>query len=245
MNHLMKDNRVNTGHSKMLDPYLPIFVEYLSGKYIKLTIVSLRCLSAFLKFSLPSLPAHSSQIASKLFVLLQTYSGSTCMSTNSITQHSSYNSASNGDNFELLLICFKVIANLIRDCSHFSLNEEQLQVLMHYAERNLYDNLKQTSAFNLIKSVLSRKLKCEELNDVLGKIMKLSIQADSANVRLQSRQTILQYILDYALGEKRLAKFLEFYIVQLNYEYENGRESALEMLATIFNTFPIVIMFQY
>lgn len=70
--------------------------------------------------------------------------------------------------------------------------------------------------------------------------MKLSIQADSGNVRLQSRQTILQYILDYSLSEKSLLKFLEFYIIQLNYEYENGRESAIEMMATIFNTFPTV-----
>ena len=156
----------------------------------------------------------------------------------------SNNPSAHGDNFELLLVCFKVIANLIRDCSHFNLNEEQLQVLMYYAERNLYDNLKQSSAFNLIKAILSRKLKCDELNDVLGKIMKLSIQADSANVRLQSRQTILQYILDYSLPEKKLVKFLEFYIVQLAYEYENGRESALEMLATIFNTFPTVSLIQ-
>lgn len=83
-------------------------------------------------------------------------------------------------------------------------------------------------------------MKCEELTDVLGKIMKMSIQADSANVRLQSRQTILQYILEYSLAEKKLVKFLEFYIVQLNYEFENGRESALEMMATIFGTFPTV-----
>ncbi len=81
-------------------------------------------------------------------------------------------------------------------------------------------------------------MKCDELTDVLGKVMKLSIQSDSAPVRLQSRQTILQYILDYSLSDKKLLKFLEFYIVQLNYEYENGRESALEMLATIFTTFP-------
>ena len=87
---------------------------------------------------------------------------------------------------------------------------------------------------------MSRKLKCDELTDVIAKVMKLSIQADSGNVRLQSRQTILQYILDYSLSEKNLVKFLEFYIIQLNYEYENGRESALEMMATIFNTFPTV-----
>lgn len=78
------------------------------------------------------------------------------------------------------------------------------------------------------------------MEDVIVKVMKLSIQSESTNVRLQSRQAILQYLLDYPLNNKRLQKYLEFYIVQLNYEYEDGRESALEMLATIFSSFPLV-----
>ena len=235
MHHLIKQNRLNSiNHNEMLDPYLPIFVEFLDGKYLKVTIITLRCLIGFLKYSLPSLTTFSKSMAEKLFSLLRTYSGASTNSTNSD------DTSQRGDNFELLMICYKVISTLIRDCSHFNLSDEQLQVLMHYAERNLYDNYKQASAFNLLKSVLSRKLECEELNDILGKVMKLSIQADSLNVRTQSRQTLLQYMLEYSLQEKKLIKLLEFYIVQLNYEYENGRESALEMLATIFNTFPIV-----
>jgi U3 small nucleolar RNA-associated protein 20 len=235
MHHLIKQNRLNSiNHNEMLDPYLPIFVEFLEGKYLKVTIITLRCLIGLLKYSLPSLKNFSKSLAEKLFNLLRTYSGASTNSTNS------EDTSQRGDNFELLMICYKVISTLIRDCSHFNLSDEQLQVLMHYAERNLYDNFKQASAFNLLKSILSRKLECEELNDILGKVMKLSIQADSLSVRLQSRQTLLQYMLEYSLPEKKLIKLLEFYIVQLNYEYENGRESALEMLATIFNTFPIV-----
>ena len=235
MHHLIKQNRLATNSSinyaEMLDPYLPIFVEFLDGKYLKVTIITLRCLIGFLKFALPSLKEHSKSIAEKLFTLLRTYSGA---STNAIM------SAERGDNFELLMICYKVLSTLIRDCVHFNLSDEQLQVLMHYAERNLYDSFKQASAFNLLKSILSRKLQCDELIEILGKVMKLSIQADALSVRLQSRQTLLQYMLEYSLPDKKLVKLLEFYIVQLNYEYENGRESALEMLATIFNTFPIV-----
>lgn len=228
----MKQNRITTTDeqcNEMLDPYIPILVGYLDGKHIKVTTATLRCLLSLLKFHLPSLEKSSNQIASKLFSLLKTYSAA-----------SSTESSAAGDHLELLMICYKLISSLIRDVSTFNLDEEQLQVLLYYAERNLYDSQKQAAAFNLLKSILSRKLQCNELTDVLSKVMKLSIQADGANVRLQSRQTILQYILDYSLTEKKLVKFLEFYIVQLNYEYENGRESALEMLATIFNTFPTV-----
>jgi len=43
----------------------------------------------------------------------------------------------------------------------------------------------------------------------------------------------------------KLEKYLEFYIVQLNHEYADSRESALEMLATIFQSFPLVKLFFY
>ncbi len=236
VNHLIRLNRLKSGENSagMLEPFLPLLIDYLDGKYPKLTIVSIRCINGFLNFTLPKLPESVNEIASKLFVLMRTYSNSTSLS--------SHGENSTGDNFELLMVCYKLISSIIKNCPCFRLNDEQLTMLMHYAERNLYDNSKQPSAFNLIKSILSRKIQSEELTDILSKIMKMSIQAESSNVRLQSRQIILQYMLEFSFGEKKLSKLLEFYVIQLDYEYENGRESALEILATIFNTFPQVYL---
>ena len=52
-------------------------------------------------------------------------------------------------------------------------------------------------------------------------------------------QVEMQFLLDYPLG-KKLERHLEFYVAQLGYEYETGRESSLEMLAMIFSAFPLV-----
>ncbi len=49
----------------------------------------------------------------------------------------------------------------------------------------------------------------------------------------------MQFLVNYPLGRK-LQRHLEFFITQLEYEHESGRESALEMLAKIFADFPQV-----
>jgi U3 small nucleolar RNA-associated protein 20 len=253
LHNLLKQNRLNeekdeqkkeepsksentANYKEMLEPYVPIFVDYLDGKYIKVTIITLRCLVAMLRFNLKSIEEKSSVLGTKLFSLLRTFSSASTTSTPS----------SSGDNFELLMVCYKLIACLIRDCTYFELSDDQLQTLLHCAERNLFDTHKQASTFNLLKAIVSRRFESDDLGEIMGRVMKLSIQAESPPVRAQSRQTVMSYLIAYAMGagrdrdEKKFAKIVEFYVVQLNYEYENGRESAIEMLATMFNTFPTV-----
>ena len=50
---------------------------------------------------------------------------------------------------------------------------------------------------------------------------------------------MLQYLLDYSHG-KKIKDHLQFYVSNLTFELESGRESALEMLASFFTSFPQV-----
>ena len=55
---------------------------------------SLRCLGWLLKFSLPALKKHVAKVTADLFVLLSNYAAA---------------GAARGENFELVVMCFKVV----------------------------------------------------------------------------------------------------------------------------------------
>lgn len=58
-------------------------------------------------------------------------------------------------------------------------------------------------------------------------------------IREDCRQIVQEYLLNYALG-KSIDQTLHFYVSQLEYEMIAGRESAVQMLETIFKLFPTV-----
>lgn len=106
------------------------------------------------------------------------------------------------------------------------------------------------------------------MEQVLKKVATLSITGSNSMIRVHCRQVLpshlkpgldcpaessaaahaaayvlwqiyLKYLLDYPLGRK-LKDHLNFVVSQLLYEHDTGRESALEMLAYVFQTFPQV-----
>lgn len=119
------------------------------------------------------------------------------------------------------------------------MDQEKLKILLLYAEQDLHDTDRQATAFSLLKGIIAKKLTVSELHATIEKVSELSITSELDHVRLQSRLVCLQYILEYPLG-KKLDNFISFYMSQLNYELQFGRESALEMIKGFINAFPIV-----
>lgn len=128
---------------------------------------------------------------------------------------------------------------LLRDVKYYNVDKEKLKILLLYAEQDLHDTDRQATAFGLLKAIISRKFSLPELYATMEKVSELSIISEVDHVRLQSRLVCLQYLLEYPLG-KKLDNFVSFYVSQLNYELQPGRESALEMIHSFVNSFPLV-----
>ncbi|XP_071486924.1 small subunit processome component 20 homolog [Diadema antillarum] len=219
----------NEQHLSMLDPFTLILIKSMESQHTRVISMALRCLCWLLRYPLPTLDELIKQLTQILFRLLRKYARA---------------GAAKGDNFELMVVTFKAMTVLIRDVKQHTINEKQLQVLLAYAEEDIHDHTRQATAFGLLKAILSRKLVSPEMNGIMEKVSQLSITSTSPSARIQCREVMHQFLLDYPLG-KKLKRHLEFYVKQLSFSIETGRESALEMLATIYSTFPQKLLMEH
>ncbi|KAK8782799.1 hypothetical protein V5799_015864 [Amblyomma americanum] len=219
----------NQKHLEMLDPFVSLLAGFLDSTYVKVLTVTLRCYGQLLRLPLPSLSRYVRKLGKALFVLLHKYAGA---------------GMKQGQNFELLVLSFKVMTTLVRDSPLYQLTRKQLLVLLTYIEQDVYDQSRQSVAFALLKAILQRRIQAEEVHDLMDKVATMSIENEQAHIRSQCREAYLQYVLDYPM-QRRMKKAVGFFTAQLDYATEDGRLSALEMLHAYSAKFPLKTLSHY
>uniref|UniRef100_A0A3P9K9E8 UTP20 small subunit processome component n=1 Tax=Oryzias latipes TaxID=8090 RepID=A0A3P9K9E8_ORYLA len=183
----LKKSKVTSSEAsalEMLDPFVLLLLECIDSMHVKVITEALTAFTWLLRFPLPAVEQNAGQLTKQLFVLLKDYSKA---------------GAARGENYLLVQNCFKAVTILVKNVKSNKISETQLQVLLGYAEEDIYDQSRQATAFGLLKAILSRKLVVPEMEDVMRKVATLSVTGANGMIRVHCRQHCSLFFVPLAL----------------------------------------------
>ncbi|OUM64553.1 hypothetical protein PIROE2DRAFT_66197 [Piromyces sp. E2] len=209
---------------EMLDPLIVSFGEALYSKHNKISILSMKILNTLIKANIPKLKESWELIVKRLFQIIG-------------RSRVTYN--------ELIQNCFKLLISIIRDCYDVEITKFQLITLIKIIKVDLEEQENQSTTLSMIKAILARKYVVEEIYDLMNIVSNLIVTCQSTVMREQCRQIYITFLLDYPQSKNRLRNQISFFVNNLNYVYESGRVSVLEMLNLIISRFTDELISQF
>ena len=215
----------------MIDPFIIHIDICLNSQYTDVIVASLRNLSSLLEYSLPSLNKQRvTNMYKKVFDLLKMYSsvaGSTDMN-------------------DLLTLCYKILGTFVQRSINddVSLTSEEYQCLFTYIESDFLNVHRQTSAFLLLRSIMrhsvsiisnDKTLRTQLDNLLRSRLIFLIVQSPYDHIRTTCRDLFHIYLFSYEHSKAKLKSYFDFFLLQLDYEDNNGRLSVLIFLNNLFN----------
>jgi len=214
----------NQSNLEMLDPLVVSFGEALYSKHNKISILSMKILNTLIKANIPKLKESWELIVKRLFQIIG-------------RSRVTYN--------ELIQNCFKLLISIIRDCYDVEITKFQLITLIKIIKVDLEEQENQSTTLSMIKAILARKYVVEEIYDLMNIVSNLIVTSQSTVMREQCRQIYITFLLDYPQSKNRLRNQISFFVNNLNYVYESGRVSVLEMLNLIISRFTDELISQF
>ncbi|CAG8449551.1 3302_t:CDS:10 [Cetraspora pellucida] len=208
----------------MLDQFVNIVGNAMYSKHLSINILAIKIMHILCNLKLKSLNDALPVIVKQTFVLIRT---------------------SDSTNSELVQTCFKLLTIIMRVSNQVEIKENQLTFLINLIRPDLEEPQRQNTTFSLIKAIISRKLVVPEIYDLMQTISEIMITNQASQTCDLSRQVLFQFLLDYPQGRGRLKNQINFLIKNLDYIFESGRKSAMEMLSLIITKFGDEILMEY
>jgi len=255
LNSSLKRSRLDVSDDKlcaMADPYLRLLthcVRFSSDN--QAVILSLRCLGIFLRMDLPSVPKAAKDLGPSILDHL-TAAGAASNTQSDIVQgcfktltllisHQKFSSPVNQNSTAVSLVDSETPADSTH-CETLPLTTDQMQALLSLLHSAVREFDHHNATFGLVKAISSKRFVSSEFYDLMDIILKLSVQSQKSAIRLLSSQIFLQYLIDYPMGKQRMDGHLHQIVLNTKYEYEEGRLSAIDLLSSVVQKFPLPVL---
>ena len=244
-----KIDLTNELYCSMADPFLPLLahcMRYSSDD--QAVVLALKTLGYLLRLDLPSVPQTAKELGPGILDHLSAAGAASNTAKNDIVQgcfktltllishpkfsESSVEKTATVDSTEQLFVHNEALP----------LSASQMQGLISLLHGAVRETEQHNATFGLVKAIALKTYMSPEFFDLMDIILKLSVQSQKQAVRLQSSQIFLNYLLDYPMGSKRLKNHLQQIVLNIKYEYEEGRLSAIDLLSSLIQKFPLPVL---
>lgn len=206
-------------HENLLKPenvhgFLPIIGDALVQAQEDVKISAMRLLSAIIKLPMPELEDNAA-----LYVIEAVKVVKDSMNTNG----------------EAAQAAIKLIAAILRERRSMRIRDSDLIYLLRRIMPDLEEPDRQGVTFNLVKAVMARKIMLPEVYDVSKKIGMIMITSHGQSARDAARGIFVHFVLEFPQSTERWNKQIKFLVKNLNYQYPEGRQSAMEAVNMLLN----------
>ncbi|WRT65418.1 uncharacterized protein IL334_002361 [Kwoniella shivajii] len=146
---------------------------------------------------------------------------------------------------EVSQTALKTLAVILRDCKTSEVTENQLRFLLEVIGPDLEEPDRQSAIFTILRSIITRKFVVPEIYDLMERVSSIMVTSQSTQVQDLCRGAVMAFLLDYPQGKGRLKAQMTFFARNLEYTYEAGRVSVMEVLNAVFIKFSDELIEEY
>ncbi|KAI8977543.1 armadillo-type protein [Mycotypha africana] len=141
--------------------------------------------------------------------------------------------------------CLKLLTVCIRDNSKSKLTEAQLTYILNFIQPDMEEVERQGTIFALVRAIITRKFMAPEMYQLMDTVSNIMVTNHSKEIREQARSVYFMFLMDYPQGKGRLKQQMTFVVKNLEFAYETGRESIMELLHHIISKFGAEVLADY
>ena len=232
----------------MLDPFVPLLTTCVCRSHdAEVVLLSLKCLGWLLRSELPSLSKCAKSLAAKTLDLL--ISSGAAANINQELLQASFKMLTFLINYDRKYLTFETPASVVEQSentvSHgfaLPLDAEQMNILLSFLRGSLVDSEHHNPAISLVKAVMSWHYISAEFYDLIETLLELSVRSPKPTLREQSSSLIVSFLINYPLSEEKLEQHLQRIMLNLKYEYAEGRLATTGLVTSILDKFPTPVI---
>jgi U3 small nucleolar RNA-associated protein 20 len=96
-----------------------------------------------------------------------------------------------------------------RPAGSMPLDQKRIRGLLSILTANVLEVDHQSATFQLVKAIVRTKIMCPEMYDLIDKLHNLTVSSYRKGIRDAAAQVLLFFMLEYPLGENRLAAHIK------------------------------------